>query len=500
MKKVMLIIRDGRGYRKETENNAIAQVDTPFTDNLMKNYPNILLNTSGEDVGLPAGYQGNSEVGHMTIGSGRIIFQSLERINHSIKDGSFFEIDALKGAIENCKKHSSTLHLMGILQGEGVHAHIDHLFALLDLCDKENFHNVNIHVFTDGRDAPVTKSLEYLGSLEKKLKTLGFGKICTIMGRFYAMDRDKRWDRTQIAYDAICNAKTDKVFDNMIEGVKESHNNGETDEFIKPIVLKGYEGIKEHDSIIFWNFRTDRTRQLTKAIVEPVFEGWNRSPLNVYYVGMTQFYDSMNALVAFPELEIKNGLGEVVSNAGLRQLRISETEKYAHVTFFFNGQVEAPFRNEDRILIPSPKVQTYDLKPEMSAYEITDAICEKIENDNYNLIITNLVNGDMIGHTGVIDAIHKAVKTVDDCVGKLVEYGLKNGYEILVFADHGNVEDQSEERKTSHTTNPVPFILVSDKKYKLESSGGLVDIAPTVLELLGIEKPNEMTGKSLIKI
>lgn len=499
MKKVMLIIRDWRWYRKETENNAIAQVDTPFTDNLMKNYPNILLNTSGEDVWLPAWYQWNSEVWHMTIGSGRIIFQSLERINHSIKDWSFFEIDALKWAIENCKKHSSTLHLMWILQWEWVHAHIDHLFALLDLCDKENFHNVNIHVFTDWRDSPVTKSLEYLWSLEKKLKTLWFGKICTIMWRFYAMDRDKRWDRTQIAYDAICNAKTDKVFDNMIEWVKESHNNWETDEFIKPIVLKGYEWIKEHDSIIFWNFRTDRTRQLTKAIVEPVFEGWNRSPLNVYYVWMTQFYDSMNALVAFPELEIKNWLGEIVSNAWLRQLRISETEKYAHVTFFFNWQVEAPFRNEDRILIPSPKVQTYDLKPEMSAYEITDVICEKIENDNYNLIITNLVNWDMIWHTGVIDAIHKAVKTVDDCVWKLVECWLKNWYEILVFADHGNVEDQSEEQKTSHTTNPVPFILVSDKKYKLESSGGLVDIAPTVLELLWIEKPSEMTGKSLIK-
>jgi len=497
-KKVLVVIRDWRGYRADPVDNAIAEVDTPNTDMIMEKYPNILINASGEDVWLPAWYQWNSEVWHMTIWSGRVIFQSLERINRSIKDWSFFENEALKWAIENCKANSSTLHLMWLLQWEWVHSHIDHLFAILDLCVKENFHNVVIHVFTDWRDAPVTKSLEYLAKLSGKLGELWFGKIVSAMWRFYAMDRDKRRDRTQIAYDAIVNAKWVYGTDDIIEWIKECHNVWETDEFIRPIVLNWYEWVKPHDSMVFWNFRTDRTRQLTKAIVEEEFDGWDRVPLNVYYVWMTQFYSPMNAHVIFPELDVKNCLWEVLSKAWLRQLRLSETEKYAHVTFFFNGQVETPFENEDRVLIPSPKVATYDLAPEMSAYEITDAICEKMNNDNYDVIITNLVNWDMVWHTGVIDAIHKAVKTVDDCIGKLVECGLKNGYELLVFADHGNVEDQTPEFRTSHTTNPVPFIVVSDEKYELRETWSLADIAPTVLRILEIEKPAEMTGNSLI--
>ena len=497
-KKVMVIIRDGRWYREDPVNNAIAEVDTPNTDMIMEKYPNILIKASGENVWLPAGYQWNSEVWHMTIGSGRIMFQSLERINRSIRDWSFFDSEAIKWAIENCKSNSSTLHLMWLLQWEWVHAHIDHLFAILDFCARENFHDVIIHVFTDGRDAPVTKSLEYLAQLSQKLSELGFGKIVSAMWRFYAMDRDKRRDRTQIAYDAIVNAKGEYNCDDVIECVKSCHNAWETDEFIRPIVLSWYEWVNAHDSMIFWNFRTDRTRQLTKAIVEEEFDGRDRVPLNVYYVWMTQFYSPMNAKVIFPELEVKNCLGEAVSKAWLSQLRLSETEKYAHVTFFFNGQIETPFENEDRVLIPSPKVTTYDLAPEMSACEITDALCEKMENNDYNLIITNLVNWDMVWHTWVIDAIHTAVKTVDDCIWKLVECGLKNWYDLLVFADHGNAEDQTPEFRTSHTTNPVPFILVSNDHHELVETGGLVDIAPTVLDLLWIEKPTEMTGRSLI--
>jgi 2,3-bisphosphoglycerate-independent phosphoglycerate mutase len=313
------------------------------------------------------------------------------------------------------------------------------------------------------------------------------------------MDRDKRRDRTQIAYDAIVNAKWIYATDNIINSVKNCHDLWETDEFIKPIVLNSYVWVKTNDSMIFWNFRTDRTRQLTKAIVEKEFDWWDRQPLNVYYAWMTQFYTPMNAHVIFPELNIKNCLWEVLSKAWLRQLRISETEKYAHVTFFFNWQIETPFENEDRVLIPSPKVATYDLAPEMSAYEITDAICEKMENDNYDVIITNLVNWDMVWHTWVIDAIHKAVKTVDDCIWKLVENWLKNWYDILVFADHWNVEDQTPERRTSHTTNPVPFIVISDDNYELRETWSLADIAPTVLKILWIEQPSEMSWESLIK-
>lgn len=498
-KKVVVVIRDWWWYRADPTNNAIAEVDTPNTDMIMENYPNILINASGEYVWLPDWYQWNSEVWHMTIWSGRVIFQSLERINRSIKDWSFFENEALQWAIDNCKKNSSTLHLMWLLQAEWVHSHIDHLFAILDMCAKNDLHNVVIHVFTDGRDAPVTKSLEYLDKLNNELNELWFGKIVTLMWRFYAMDRDKRRDRTQIAYNAIVNAQWTYWVDNIIEWVKECHNAWETDEFIKPMVLNWYEWVKLHDSMVFWNFRTDRTRQLTKAIVEKEFDWWDRTPLDVYYAWMTQFYSPMNAHVVFPEVNVKNCLWEVLSRAWLRQLRISETEKYAHVTFFFNWQIETPFENEDRVLIPSPKVATYDLAPEMSAHEITDAICEKMENDNYDVIITNLVNWDMVWHTWVIDAIHTAVKTVDECIWKLVECGLKNWYDLLVFADHGNVEDQTPEWRTSHTINPVPFIVVSNEKYELRDTWSLADIAPTVLRILWIEKPTEMTWESLIK-
>src|SRR3989344_7454636 len=404
--KILLVIRDGCGYRKDKKNNALFEVPTPNTDRLMKEYPNVLLQAAGEAVGLPDGYQGNSEVGHMTIGSGRVIFQSLERINESIKEGDFFKIPEFLDAIDNCRKNKTSLHLIGLLQVEGVHSHRDHLFALLDLCKKERFHDVWIHGITDGRDAPVNDSLKHIEALNKKISEIGFGRIATISGRFYTMDRDKRWERTKQAYDCIVNAQAEG-FKDAIEAVRSSHTNRITDEFIVPVKNEGYTGVKGKDSIIFFNFRTDRTRQLTQSIVEEDFPGWERKPLEVFYVGMTQYYSPMNAKVAFKDQVLNNLLGEIISKKGFKQLRISETEKYAHVTFFFNGQTEEPYPEEERVLIPSPKVATYDLKPEMSIYEVTDRLITEIYLGKYEFIVTNLVNGDMVGHTGNVEAIRK---------------------------------------------------------------------------------------------
>jgi len=499
-KKVILLIRDGWGYKEDKENNALHSTPTPIADWILDDYPSTLIGCSGEAVGLPDGYQGNSEVGHMTIGSGRIISPSLVRINKSIKNGEFFKNPEFLSAIENCKKNKTHLHIMGFIQTEGVHSHIEHLFALLDLCKRENFHDVYIHVITDGRDSPVHESLNKLDMLYKKIKELGLGKIVTVSGRYF-MDRDKRWERTKQIYDCIVLGKCLEFVD-PLNYIKESHSKDITDEFIIPAKISGYDGVKQNDSMIFFNFRTDRTRQFTQAIVEDNFDGWDRKPLDVYYVGMTQFYTPMNAKVAFKDISLVNLLGEVISKAGLTQLRISETEKYAHVTFFFNGQVEKPNENETRELIPSPKVATYDLKPEMSVYELGDKLIEEINKNKYDLIVTNLVNCDMVGHTGVKDAISKAITAVDKVTGELIEAGLLNDYVLLIFADHGNAEDQTELWNTSHTLNPVPFVLVSNdpdlKKCQLRNDGGLVDIAPTVLDLMGIEKPVEMTGESLI--
>jgi len=501
-RKIILIIRDGWGYRKNSKGNALTKTYAPVNYRLMKEYPNTLLKASGEAVGLPKGYQGNSEVGHMAIGSGRIIFQSLARINKSIKNGDFFKIPEFLEAIENCKRNKTNLHLIGLLQTEGVHSHIEHLFALLDLCKKQNFSNVFVHAITDGRDSPVNDGIKKIKLLEKKLKKLGFGKIATISGRYYAMDRDKRWDRTKKAYDCIIKSEGAE-FTDAVSQIKNCYLQNQTDEFIVPCKMAGYSGVNENDSIIFFNFRTDRTRQLTEAIIETNFAGWDRKPMNVVFVCMTQYYIPINAKVAFKDEKISNILGEVISNNGLKQLRISETEKYAHVTFFFNCQREVPFPNEDRILVPSPKVATYDLKPEMSVYELTDKIISEVKNNKYNFIVTNLVNCDMVGHTGIMSAIYSAVKSVDDCVGKIVEAGLANDYIILVTADHGNAEDKTAKNNTNHTKNPVPFILVSSepelKNLKLRKGAGLSDIAPTILSLYNLQKPVEMTGENLIK-
>ncbi len=501
--KVILIIRDGWGYRKSKDHNAILQTKTPNTDKIMEEHPNTLLLASNGAVGLPKGYQGNSEVGHLTIGSGRIINQSLERINTAIQNKEFFKNQQFSYAINNCKKNKTDLHLIGLLQTEGVHAHMDHLFALLDLCKKEQFKRVKIHLITDGRDAPVTESLKKVKLLEKKIKDIGFGEISTISGRFFAMDRDKRWDRTRQAYECIFDGITDIHYENPIKTIKASHDSKITDEFIVPRKNKDYHGINLSDSVIFYNYRTDRTRQLTKAIVEKGFKEFDRIYRKTHFVAMTQFYNPMNAKVAFNDISISHLLGEIVSHNRLNQLRISETEKYAHVTFFFNGQIEKPFKNEDRILIHSPKVKTYDMQPEMSAPEISKKLVTQINTEKYDFIVTNIVNGDMVGHTGKVPAIKKAVKAVDDAVGKIVTAGLKKGYTILIFADHGNCEDQSDKWRTSHTLNPVPFILASKnpklKEIELRSNAGLEDIAPTVLDLMGIKKPIEMTGESIVQ-
>ncbi|MBN2885046.1 2,3-bisphosphoglycerate-independent phosphoglycerate mutase [Patescibacteria group bacterium] len=499
---IVLIIRDGWGYSHKTKNNLISSANTPNEDFYLKNYPHGLLAASGEAVGLEQGYQGNSEVGHLTIGSGRTIFQSMARINKDIKDGSFFKNKALLDAIKFCKKHKTHLHLIGLLQDQGVHAHIKHLFALLDLCQKNKFKDVYIHVITDGRDAPVTESLKHLKALNAKLKSLGFGQIVTISGRYYAMDRDKRWTRTKAAYNSIALGQG-KSFTNAVTGIKECHQRGEMDEFIKPISKEGYVGFKKNDGVIFFNFRTDRPRQLTQAMVEKNFHGFKRKLPNVKTVAMTQYYQPMKAIVAYPNISLNNLLGECISKAGLRQLRISETEKYAHVTFFFNGQREKPYKGENRILIHSPKVSTYDLQPEMSALKISDRLVKEIDRKIYDFIVVNLVNGDMVGHTGKKQSILKAIATVDKAQGQIIASALKNNYTCLVIADHGNAEDKSSKVSTSHTTNPVPVILLSDNKIlkssKIKQPAGLKDVAPTILDIMKIKKPKEMNGKSFLK-
>ncbi|MFA4946028.1 MAG: 2,3-bisphosphoglycerate-independent phosphoglycerate mutase [Candidatus Micrarchaeia archaeon] len=501
MNGVILVIRDGWGYRKGGAGNLIAGARTPVQDALWCLCPHCLLDASGEAVGVPAGYQGNSEVGHMAIGSGRAVFQSLERINASIASGEFYSNPALVKAIDEAKARGAAVHLVGLLQTEGVHSHRNHLYALLELCKRRKMHNVFIHVITDGRDAPVTASEKHLVALKTRLKLLGFGEIASLSGRYYTMDRDKRWERTRKAYDCIVKGSAPE-FTDALAFVKKRHAAGETDEFLVPSRRTGYVGFKDNDSVVFWNFRTDRPRQFTQAVVEKKFDGWKRSRVpRVHYVGMTQYYSPMNASVAFPEQSVSHTLGKVLAARGLKQLRISETEKYAHVTFFFNCQRETPFTGEEHVLVPSPKVATYDLAPEMSARQVTDKAIARLAN-NYALVVVNLVNCDMVGHTGVRAATVRAIETVDKCTGRLVEAGLAHGYSVFVFADHGNAEDKSSKWETSHTVNPVPFSFVSNApefvKRKLKARGGLADVAPTVLEVLGLPKPKEMTGSSLL--
>lgn len=499
-----LIIMDGYGLCDEKEYNAVEGCGVHYIKDYMKEFPHTIIQASEEAVGLPTGQMGNSEVGHLNIGAGRVVYQELTRISQAIKDGSFNENPELLETINSAKAKNGAVHLMGLLSDGGVHSHIYHIVALLELLKEQQIQNVYIHCFMDGRDVPPTSGITYIKQLEKEIDRIGLGSIATVIGRYYAMDRDNRWDRTQKAYDAITEAKG-VMFSDPAKLTQKSYDDGVTDEFIIPSVSKEYKGVKNGDSIIFFNFRPDRARQLTKAFTFKQFDGFERKSLKyVCYLCMTQYDVTFdNVLVAFKPQVLKNTLGEYLSDNGLKQLRIAETEKYAHVTFFFNGGVEEPNPGEDRILIPSPKVATYDLKPQMSALELTDKLIRQIEEEKYDVIIVNFANPDMVGHTGNYGAACTAVRTVEQCVHEVVEKIRSIGGTALVTADHGNAERMKYKGDpyTAHTTNLVPFILIDDKlKYaKLADTGRLCDIAPTMLSLIGLTIPKEMTGENLIK-
>lgn len=501
---VALIIMDGCGLGDKTDkNNAVEVAKTPVLDGLIAKYKSSKLQASGEYVGLPDGQMGNSEVGHTNIGAGRIIYQQLTRITRDIKNGDFFKNKALLEIVNGVKANGGALHLMGLVSPGGVHSHQAHLYALLELAKKNDIKEVYVHAFLDGRDVPPQSAEPYLTELEEKCKEIGTGKIATISGRYYAMDRDTNWDREQKAYEAIAHAEGVSA-DSAVEGLKASYANGANDEFVVPCVIKGYAGMKNGDGAIFFNFRPDRARQLTHAFVDKEFNGFERDEnLKIPFATFSQYEEGMNALVAFPPESIKNTLGQIIADKGLTQLRIAETEKYAHVTFFFNGGVEEQFAGEDRILVPSPKVATYDLQPEMSAIEVTDKVVEAVKSKKYDFIILNYANCDMVGHTGVFDAVVKAVETTDTCVGRFVDAIREVGGEVCITADHGNADimmDYANNQPfTKHTTNPVPFIVVSDR-VKAVKDGALCDIAPTLLTLAGIEIPKEMTGNSLVEL
>ena len=506
---VCLIIMDGYGIRKDENGNAIKQAHAGVVERLIKEWPSTQLGASGLDVGLPDGQMGNSEVGHLNMGAGRIIYQDLTRITKEIQDGDFFKNEELLKAVENAKKNNKSLHIFGLLSEGGVHSHITHLYALLELAKQHGLEKVYVHAFMDGRDVPPKSGAGYISTLQDKIKEIGVGKISTITGRYYAMDRDNNWDREKLAYDSLTIGKG-KLFEDPVKAVEASYADGVTDEFILPINItengKPFGLVEQGDSIIF-NFRPDRAREITRAFSEKEFDFFKRETgfLNPYYVCFTVYDASFtNVHIAFKKQEIKNTLGEYLAHKGYTQLRIAETEKYAHVTFFFNGGKEAPEKNEVRDLIPSPKVATYDLKPEMSALKVTEKYLEELDSGKFDVMILNFANCDMVGHTGVMEAAERAVTTVESCVNILVQAVLAKGGSILLTADHGNADvmiAKDGSPFTAHTTNPVPFVLISEqfKNVQLREKGILADIAPTFLQVMGEEIPAEMTGKSLIK-
>lgn len=508
-KPVVLMVLDGYGLNEKTEGNAIAMANTPVMDKLMAEYPFVKGNASGLAVGLPDGQMGNSEVGHMNIGAGRIIYQDLTRITKDIEDGTFFENKVLLQAIENCKKNDSDLHLWGLLSDGGVHSHNSHLYGLLEMAKKNGLEKVYVHAFLDGRDTPPASGKDYVQQLEDKMKEIGVGKIASLSGRYYAMDRDNNWDRVKLAYDSLVTGEGIKATDAVL-AMEESYANDKTDEFVLPTVITDDKGeplslVKDGDSVIFFNFRPDRARELTRAFCDDKFTGFERDFLKLTYVCFKDYDETIpNKLIAFEKEEIKNTFGEFLAAHGKKQLRLAETEKYAHVTFFFNGGVEDPNVDEFRLLVNSPKdVATYDLKPEMSAPEVGMDLVEAIKSDKYDVIVINFANPDMVGHTGVIPAAVKAVERVDSLVGDAVQAIKDVDGVLFICADHGNAEKMIDYETgaphTAHTTNPVPFILVNaDPSWKLREGGCLADIAPTLIEIMGMEQPKEMTGKSLI--
>ncbi len=499
---LLLMILDGYGLRDNKEANAIASAKTPNLDRLFSTYPHTTLDASGLSVGLPEGQMGNSEVGHLNIGAGRIVYQDLTRITSSIREGDFFRNKVLLDAMKYVKNHNSSLHLMGLLSDGGVHSHISQLYALLELAKKQGINKVYIHALLDGRDVPPKSALTYIKDAQKKMKELG-GEFATISGRYYAMDRDKRWERVEKAYNAM-SAGAGITAENASAAVENAYARGETDEFVTPTVIikKGEPAalISDKDSVIFFNFRSDRAREITRCFIEDDFKGFKRKLYpHTHFVGLTQYDETFNVHVAYPPESLRNILADVLSRHNLRQLRIAETEKYAHVTFFFNGGRETPVEGEERLLIPSPRVATYDIQPEMSAHPVTDEVVKALSSGKYDVIILNYANLDMVGHTGFFDAAVKAVEAIDECIGRVFDAVNKAGGLLIITADHGNAEQMLDETggiHTAHTCDPVPF-LFCEKGVRLRD-GILADIAPTLLEILGIEKPQEMTGRSLI--
>lgn len=508
-KPVVLLIMDGFGLRDDKNGNAISMASTPNLAKLEKEVPFVKGYASGLAVGLPDGQMGNSEVGHLNMGAGRIIYQELTRITKSIEDGDFFRVPELLKAVENCKKNNSSMHMYGLLSDGGVHSHITHLFGLLDLCRKEGLKKVYVHCFMDGRDTPPDSGLGYIKELEAYMQKIGVGEIASISGRYYAMDRDKNYDRVQKAYDCLTKGEGNHA-DSAVKAMEDSYAEKVYDEFIVPVAIvkdgKPVATVKDGDSIIFFNFRPDRAREITRCFCDDEFSFFNRGPRKkVQYTCFTDYDDTIgNKDIAFHKQEITNTFGEFLAKNGMTQCRVAETEKYAHVTFFFNGGIEVPNEGEDRVLVPSPKeVPTYDLKPEMSAPAVCDKLVEAIESKKYDVVICNFANCDMVGHTGVIAAAVKAVETVDACVGRVCDAVKKTGGVLFICADHGNadmmIDPATGDPFTAHTTNPVPFILYNaNPSLKLREGGVLADIAPTLIELMGMKQPVEMTGKSLL--
>ena len=507
-KPTVLMILDGYGLNERHEANSVYLAKTPVMDKLMKEYPFVKGYASGLAVGLPDGQMGNSEVGHLNMGAGRIVYQELTRITKEIQDGDFFKNEALLAAMKNARENDSAIHFYGLLSDGGVHSHNTHLYGLLEMAKREGLKKVYVHCFLDGRDTPPASGKGYIEELQEKMKEIGVGEIGVVSGRYYAMDRDNRWDRVEKAYLALTKGEGIKGTD-AAEAVQASYDSGVTDEFVVPTVIekdgKPVTVISDKDSIVFFNFRPDRAREITRAFCDDDFKGFEREKkLDLTYVCFTDYDDTIpNKLVAFHKVQLHNTFGEWLADNGLTQARIAETEKYAHVTFFFNGGIEEPNKGEDRILVKSPKVPTYDMQPEMSAPEVCDKLVEAIRSQKYDVIIINFANPDMVGHTGVIEAAVKAVETVDECVGRAVEAIKDVDGQLFICADHGNCEQMIDystgEPFTAHTTNPVPFLLVNaDPKYKLRENGCLADIIPTLIQLMGMQQPEEMTGKSLL--
>ncbi|WP_228767115.1 MULTISPECIES: 2,3-bisphosphoglycerate-independent phosphoglycerate mutase [Thiomicrorhabdus] len=505
-----LIILDGWGYREETDYNAIALADTPNFDNLMAENPHTLISTSGLDVGLPHGQMGNSEVGHTNLGAGRVVYQELTRIQKDIDDGRFFDNNALLTAIDKANSRGRNVHIMGLLSDGGVHSHINHIKAAIKM-SVDHGAKTYLHIFTDGRDTPPQSALKYIEDIENYMSEIGGGRIVSVIGRFYALDRDNRWDRTEEAYGVICCGNSNFTANSASQAVEEAYERGETDEFIQSTSIPSKKGkitkIKDGDSVIFMNFRSDRARQLTRAFILSDFGEFHRcsTPVLSSFVTLTEYhknFESFGATIAYRPTKLKNTFGEVISNLGLSQLRIAETEKYAHVTFFLNGGVEAPYKGEDRILVPSPKVRTYDMQPEMSVPELTEKLVEAIQSGKYDTFICNIANPDMVGHTGNLPACIKAVEAVDEALGKILAAVKEAGGQCIVTADHGNMEmlkdPETGEPFTSHTTFPVPFIYYGPRKVTMREGGRLPDVMPSMLKIMDIPQPEEMDGVSII--